>query len=335
MGHLAERLDDERLRRHRCGKHARREEVRNLPVHPKLFGEDSALLDRGHDLLRERRLSAPLHRNRRKRLRLESEVGPLLPKVRDKLILRLLVLRGRDASEGMHVHPADVESVHAERNLVALLHEQTLLDVLRHPAVERLCCRCKEAGIRNTRKVVEPCEAGEDVKRDVVRGRSAREPRPASVAVARKAQLLDAARLLVLEPILSEEIAKARTRGGLVLRLAHPWRLLERDRLEVFVRLKRTLQRLRARCLPFVEHRADSRIGVRDVRPERVRVVAAERLLAALVRELHEVGKRQHRVPRRTRHGAHREVLMADRIGTLARDEVLELERLRRVPAHV
>ena len=235
----------------------------------------------------------------------------------------------------MEIHPADVESVHTERNLVALLHEQTLLDVLRHPAVERLCCRCKEVGIRNARKVVEPREAGEDVERDVVRGRSAWEPRPASVAIPLKPQLLDATILLALEAVLAEKIAEPRARGGLVLRLAHPRRRLERNRLQLRIGFQRALKRLGASRLPRIEHLADSRIGVRDVRPKRVRVVAAERLLAAFVRKLHQVRERQHRVPSRTRHGAHGEVLMTYRLRPLACKKVVELERLRLVAARI
>ena len=93
-----------------------------------------------------------------------------------------------------------------------------------------------------------------------------------------------AARLFGREALRLEQPSHAAVRGRLVRRLAHPRRGVERDGLEILVLLKRTLQRVAARRLPLPERGADARIGIGDERRERVRVVAAERLLAALVR---------------------------------------------------
>ena len=183
--------------------------------------------------------------------------------------------------------------------------------------------------------MVEPRESCEDVKRDARGRRTAREPRPESVAIPLKPQLLNTADLLALEADLAEEVAEPRAGSSLMLRLAHPRRRLERNRLQLRIGFQRALKRLGASRLPRIERLADSRIGIRDKVAKCVRVVAAKCLLAAFVRKLHKVRKRQHRVPCRTRHRAHGEVLVADRLRPLACKKVVELEQLRLVAARV
>ena len=90
-----------------------------------------------------------------------------------------------------------------------------------------------------------------------------------------------------------------------------------------------------------VVDRADALVALRQVRGQRIRVIAAERLLAALVRELHQVGQRFDRVPGGTRHDTGRQVDVADRVPVpdglqqvgkrellLARPAQVELHRL-------
>ena len=323
---LAERLDDERLRRDGRREEAAREEVRALPVHPELVGENAALLDGGEDFARERLLAAALQRGRGDGLRLEPEVRPLRAEVLDEELRVLPVLRRRHPRERVQVEPAHVEAVHAEGDLLLLRKAQAPLHVLRDLAVERLRRVREEVRVVHLREAVEAREPGEDVERDGIGRRPAREPRPEAVVVARLAQLPEAALLLGREALASEELAQPRAGGGLVLRLAHPRRRLERDGLELRVRFQRALERLRAGLPPGVERCADARVGARDERAERVRVVAREGLLAALVRELHQIREREHRVPRRTRHGAHLEPRVADRVRARAREEVRERE---------
>ena len=215
----------------------------------------------------------------------------------DEELRVLFILRGGDAREGVEVEPAHVEAVHPEGNLLFLLEAQPPLHILRDLAVERPRRVREEVGVVGLREEVQAREAGEDVERDVVGGGATREPGPASVAVALRAQLLQAARLLGVEAFAAEEVAEARAGGRFVLRVAHPRRRLQRDGLELRVGFERALERLGPGGLPGVEGRADARVGVRDEGAEGVRVEAAEGLLAALVRELHEVRERQHRVP--------------------------------------
>ena len=253
----------------------------------------------------------------------------------DEELCRLRILRGGDALERMEVEPANVEAIHMELGAQPLRLLEPLLHILRDERVKCFHRLRKEVGIRPLRQEVEPREPRLDIERDAGRGRSAREPRPKPPATPREPQLLKALFLLVRQTVGGEEFAKPRAGCAFVCRLTDPRRRFKRNRLEVFIRLKRALQRFAARRLPRVERGADARIGVCDVLPQRIRVVAAERLLAAFVRELHQVRKRQHRVPRRTRHGAYCEILVADRLGPFARQQVLEPERLRRVTAHV
>ena len=116
-------------------------------------------------------------------------------------------------------------------------------------------------------------------------------------------------------------------------------------RIEPVVRLRR-IELCKALLLRSLEplgvvDRADAIVDLRQVRGQRIRVIAAERLLAALVRELHQVGQRLDRVPGGTRHDAGRQVDVADRVPVpdglkqvgkrellLARPAQVELHRL-------
>ena len=111
--------------------------------------------------------------------------------------------------------------------------------------------------------------------------------------------------------------------------LAHPRRRIEGNGLETLVRLERTLQRLRPRGRPRVEHRTDPRIAVRDVGSKSIRIVAAERLFVALVRELHQIRERQYRVPGGTRNDVDREILVTERVGRRARQQIRKRKRAR------
>ena len=86
--------------------------------------------------------------------------------------------------------------------------------------------------------------------------------------------------------------------------------------------------------LPLIEDPPDLRIGVGDVRGQRVGVEPVEDLLAALVRILHQVGQRHHRVPRGLRHHLHGQALVMQRVRLAGLEQLGELELLGLRPAN-
>ncbi len=196
-----------------------------------------------------------------------------------------------------------------------------------HPRVERAERLHRGRHVDLDTEVPQPAEAGHDVERYVLVSPTAGEPRPEPAIELLVCQLLERGGGLRVEPVGVEEQAHVAARLALVLRLAHPWRLLEQDRLQVLVLGERAVEGRRG--FPQVEHAVDLRIGVGDVARERVGVKPVEDLLAALVRKLHQVRQRHHRIPRRLRRHLHRERLVAQRVGLAAREQLREGKRLR------
>ena len=86
---------------------------------------------------------------------------------------------------------------------------------------------------------------------------------------------------------------------GFFLGVADPRRFFQDDGLHVLILFERAIER--RGVLPLVEHAADFRVAGGNVPRQRVRIEPVERLLRALVRVLHQVRQRHHRVPRRVR----------------------------------
>ena len=241
--HLAERLHRGGLGGRRRGEHARGESATIVPVHSRFLRNNRSLLDGRHYLPRERLFAHPLQRHRRKRLHLKAEARPLLAQMLHYERRKFLVLGLWDPCEGMQIEPARFEIAHAERRALVL---DPAFDVRRYCFVKR------RNRLGRFRWTPQPREPGEDVERDLLRGRSSREPRPEFVVVPRLVEHDATARLLASETFPVEQFTALHTRS--VERLLHA----------------------RAR----VHHALCDHVGE----------VAAERLLAAFVRELHQIG---------------------------------------------
>ena len=102
-------------------------------------------------------------------------------------------------------------------------------------------------------------------------------------------------------------------------------------RLELLIFLQRAVERLRV--FPKIENPPDFRIRAGDVPGERVRVKTIEDLLTALVRKLHQVRQRHHRIPRRLRCHLHGERLVAQSVRLPESSSFLNSKLLRRLAA--
>ena len=173
-------------------------------------------------------------------------------------------------------------------------------------------------------EMTQPRKAGRDVKRDVIIASAAGHPRPAAVGVLRAGKLLEQALGLGVEPVFVEQNTDVAARLAFVLGLAHPRRLEQQQAFEFLVFLERTVERVGA--FPEIEHAADARVGLGDVRCECVGVKPVERLLGALVRVLHQIGQGEHRVPRRVGRHLHGERLVLQRVRPAGRDQFFEAE---------
>ena len=171
-------------------------------------------------------------------------------------------------------------------------------------------------------EMTQPRKAGRDVKRDVVVTAAAGHPRPAAVGVLSAAKLLEQALGLGVEPVFVEQNTDVAARLAFVFCLAHPRRLEQQQAFEFLVFLERTVECVGA--FPEIEHAADARVGLGDVRRECVGVKPVERLLGALVRVLHQIGQGEHRVPCRVGGHLHGERLVLQCVRPAGRDQFLE-----------
>ena len=177
-----------------------------------------------------------------------------------------------------------------------------------------------------------PAKAGRDVKRDVIVAAPAGEPRPGTVRQLHVDEFLQSALGFVAKPVVVKKDTHVFARLALVVRLSQPRRVFNGHALEVLVLFKRTVER--GRVAPLFEHAMNLRIGAGDETRERVRVKPVERLLAALVWELHQIRQCHHRIPRRVRHHLHREALVLQRLRTAGLEQLREPEFFSRRTAN-
>jgi hypothetical protein len=180
-------------------------------------------------------------------------------------------------------------------------------------------------------------EPSHDVARDVKVAPQPVEPSPTTVCLLVLLQFLDGRKQLGLHPFGVEKLGNAPALFGLVLCIAHPGRFGEQRLFQFGILLQLREERIAFLLLrspfPLVEHPLDGRVGIGQMHPDGIGVVAAEELLRALIRILHHVGQRQHRQPHRIGRELQRQRLMAQcgRSGIL---QLLEGEIVRSLAAH-
>ena len=156
-------------------------------------------------------------------------------------------------------------------------------------------------------------EAGRDVQRDVLVGRSTGEPRPRAIGELLFGELAEQPGGFVVQPVVVEQDADVATGLAFGLGLPQPGSLLDHDRLQFLVLFQRAVEC--GRAAPLLEDAVDLRIAPRDVPGQRVGIQPVEGLLGAFVRGLHQIRQRHHGVPRRIGDHLHGQRLVLERVG--------------------
>ena len=260
------------------------------------------------------------------RLRLpDVERQPVLPRLAEPVVHRLAPLLGNGMVPEEEAPAVEIER-HGGAEVIGVL-VPPLEDVairLVGPRIEPVQRLERRPHVQRDAEVPEPPEAGRDVERDVVVGTAAREPGPRAVG---KLELLEPPREplgLAVQPVLVEQDPDVAASLALGLRLSQPGSLLEHHGLQVLVLLEWRVERRRG--APLLEHAADPGVGGGDVARQRGGIEAVEGLFGALVRELHQVRQRHHRIPGGMRDHLHGKRLVAQRGGLAGALETREIE---------
>mgnify|MGYP003324310247 CR=1 FL=1 len=167
---------------------------------------------------------------------------------------------------------------------------------------------------------------------DVIVAAAAGHPWPATVRILRLGELVEQPLGIGVEPVFIEQDTDIPPGLTFIFRFAHPGRLEQEQALEVFVFLEWTVKCVGS--LPQVKHASDARVGVGDVRSERIGVQPVETLLSALMRKLHQIRQSEHGVPGWVGCDLYGERLVLERIRLVSGDQFLELEFLRTLVAN-
>ena len=180
------------------------------------------------------------------------------------------------------------------------------------PVVEPIQRANRRVNFHIHAQVPEPAKTGGDVEGDVIVAATAGEPGPRAVGQLHLRKLPQRVFRFVIEAVVIEQNPDVAPRLAFALGLTQPRCLFNHNAFKVLVLLQRAVQR--RGVAPLLEHAVNLRVGASNETRECVRVKPVEGLLGALVRELHQIRQRHHRVPRRVRHHLHREPLVLQRL---------------------
>ncbi len=227
----------------------------------------------------------------------------------------------------------EVQRVRRAGNIIPGLRHILLntVVVFAHPVVQVRQGTERRGQVHIRVEVPQAAETRDDVQGDVIVAVAAGKPGPASVLELHLGQLLEQGRRLVVQPVGVEQDAHVAARLAFILRLPPPGRLLDQHGFEVLVFLQGRIQG--GGIFPEVKHAADFGVAIRQMAGERVGIEPVKRLLAALVRKLHEIRQRQHRIPRRLRHHLHGQARVLQRRGAAGIEQLGKLKMLHRLAA--
>ena len=141
----------------------------------------------------------------------------------------------------------------------------------------------------------EPAKTGGDVEGDVIVAATAGEPGPRAVGQLHLRKLPQRVFRFVIEAVVIEQNPDVAPRLAFALGQTQPRCLFNHHAFKVLVLLQRAVKGWRV--APLFEHAVNLGVGAGDEAGEGVRVKPVEGLLGALVRELHQIRQRHHRVP--------------------------------------